>query len=144
MLCNFCADIDLDLLATKEGYKHHPSCTSLLKSARDGCNICALIWNSQWKVVGGDIDAACDLGPLKTQIIARAFDPQLGEYHTIRYGQEIRFNQDPQNGAPVDENAPSEWSSGKVAFLWSFVAIATRNGLEFSTNYRWHFTDTHR
>ena len=110
----FCSNIDLDQLATKEGYRHHPSCANLLASAKHGCESCKLIWDSQDKYNGGDLDNGYDLGPLETQIIARVVGPnkEPGRYERIRYGQEERWEHGVDNGS----------------FLWTFLAVATESG----------------
>jgi hypothetical protein len=112
MLCTFCSNIDLDQIATKEGYKHHPSCASLHASVKNGCESCKLIWDSQWKSVAGDLDDGYDIGPLEVQIIARTEVQDPGIYNRIRYGQEERFEYGVDNGS----------------FLWTFLAIATIPG----------------
>ena len=60
MLCDFCSNIDLDQLATPEGYKHHSSCADLIQAAQDGRESCQLISQSQWIYVGGDLGKGYD------------------------------------------------------------------------------------
>ena len=112
----FCSNINLDLLSTSEGYRHHPSCADLFQSSQNGCRSCRLIWGSQWSFYGGDLTQGYDLGPLDTQIIARVVWQKPGGFHSIRYGQEERW-----------EYSKTQ-SSHKVPFLWTFLAIAAKPG----------------
>ena len=121
MLCVFCSNIDLDLLSTPEGYKHHPSCADLLQSCQNGCESCRLIWKAQWSDFAGDLTHDYDLGPLDTQVVARVVNRKPGDYQRIRYGQEVRKEHySPHNGSRHD-----------VAFLWAFLVIAAKSGLCF-------------
>ena len=43
MLCKFCNDLDLDQAATDAGAPHHASFLNLLQSAKNGCDLCALV-----------------------------------------------------------------------------------------------------
>lgn len=89
-LCNFCSNIDLDQLSTAQGYKHHASCADLLQSARNGCESCKLIWDTEWADAGGNLEiGGHDLGVLDTQIIVRTHQ-KPGDYRKVRYGQEVR------------------------------------------------------
>ncbi|TVY25481.1 hypothetical protein LHYA1_G005729 [Lachnellula hyalina] len=122
MLCSFCSNIDLDQLATDQGYKHHASCAELLHSVRNGCESCKLIWDSQWTEIGGDLlDQRYDLGGLDMQIVARAVHQSPGSYEKIRYGQEIRWHDHQSRRMTPDDDRPPE-----VPYLWSFLAIAAR------------------
>jgi len=130
MLCSFCSNIDLDQLATDQGYKHHASCTELLHSVSNGCESCKLIWDSQWTELGGDLlDQRYDLGGLDMQIVARAVNQKPGSYDVIRYGQEIRFDDHQSRlktgylATPGDDRAP------EFPHLWSFLSISARPGM---------------
>lgn len=124
MLCTFCSNIDLDQLATKEGYKHHSNCGDLLHSAENGCESCRLIWDSQWRDVGGDLsNQKHDLGPLETQIIARALYQKPGTYRMIRYGQEQRYSDYHSKKISSGQDSYLEYP-----FLWSFLSVASKSG----------------
>ena len=43
MLCGLCADIDMDMVLTADGYKHHATLEDLSASAQQGCEFCAMI-----------------------------------------------------------------------------------------------------
>lgn len=139
MLCDFCSNIDLDQLIEKQGYKHHASCADLLQSARNGCELCKLIWDTQWTDIGGNLQVAGhDWGALDTQITAReVVGRKPGKYCRIRYGQEARSMQDYQLGADgsLASNPP---------YLWSFLKIwiLEAEGVGFSRAYPFaaHFT----
>ena len=118
MLCKYCSNIDLDQLATTEGYKHHASCSDLLQSAQNGCESCSLIRDAHWQFYGGDLTTSCDLGNFETQIIARVVHQRPGSYHSIRYGQEIRWN-----------HSKTETPASNSPFLWCFLSIAAEHGL---------------
>lgn len=126
MLCTFCSNIDLDQLATKEGYKHHASCADLLKSADDGCASCKLIWDAQWVQIGGDLSTSKhDLGSLETHIIAKAVNQEPGDYQMVRYGQETRFY-DYHSKVMFSGEDPSL----EYPFVWSFLSIAAKSGMQ--------------
>jgi hypothetical protein len=93
MHCDFCFNIDVDQLATKEGYQHHPSAASLYASAQRGCESCNLIWTSQYSFTDNRNDELYDLGPLATQIVARAgWGQGCGSLDYISYRQEDRMS----------------------------------------------------
>jgi len=58
MLCNFCANFDLDALVSLTGYQHHASYSDLLASATGGCVLCEAVRvehdDSQSEVLGKD------------------------------------------------------------------------------------------
>lgn len=46
MLCDLCANLDLDQASSRKGYTHHSSFKALLVSAQNGCEFCDIIVNS--------------------------------------------------------------------------------------------------
>lgn len=144
MLCHFCSNIDLDQLASEEGYKHHACCADLLQSAEDGCDSCKLIWGSQWTKYGGSFSKErLDLGPLETQIIARAVNQKPGAYYKIRYGQEKRRN-DHELKLMTGHWPPlrsENYRSPDHPFLWGFLSITSQLGRVTPLDPRHTFTD---
>ena len=128
MLCNFCSNIDLDQVATPQGYKHHSSCADLFQSVRSGCGSCKLIWDSQRTWAGGDLRCGYDQGSLDTQIIATAVNQEPGSYEYLRFGQVAR--QDAQPPRVITANPPESNSDNPLPspFLWSFVMVAACPG----------------
>jgi hypothetical protein len=127
MLCALCSNVDLDALATIEGYKNHSSCADLFPSSRQGCESWTLISNAQWIFYGGDIAAQCDIGTLGTQIISRVLYQEPGSFHSIRYGQEARW-----------EYLKAQPIGTKIPFLWCFLSIAAKEGLFVSPKLNSH------
>ncbi|KAL2071805.1 hypothetical protein VTL71DRAFT_13040 [Oculimacula yallundae] len=126
MLCTFCSSIDLDLLCTVAGYKHHASGSDLYESSRNGCPSCKLIWDQHWESVGGNLsNGHLDTGPLEKQIIVRAMHQSPGNIQTLRYGQEERM-----------EKYKAKWNmetlawekESDVPYLWTFLAVAAYPG----------------
>ncbi|KAE9380899.1 HET-domain-containing protein [Stipitochalara longipes BDJ] len=134
MLCNFCSDIDLDQLATVEGYKHHSSCADLFHSAQNGCESCQLILESQWVAAGGDLQQGYDIGSVETQIIARTMHQAPGDYEKIRFGQVARFHSHRSTLMTAYKSDENDDAPPKPPFLWSFL-IVSANPDDQSSSY---------
>jgi hypothetical protein len=88
-----------------------------------------LIVASQWAKAGGDLQQGHDIGPLGTQIIARAVNQVPGQYEKIRFGQEARCDDHRSmlmfayklNG--IEDTFPNP------PFLWSFLTVTANLGL---------------
>jgi hypothetical protein len=92
MLCEKCsAMVDLDNLMVDEGYTHHASYTSLVASARSGCELCQCIKAQQAVWAGGKLEDAYDqhMPAEDTQIRCRAFDRK----DNVRGIRRIRIDQ---------------------------------------------------
>ncbi|KAH8590957.1 heterokaryon incompatibility protein-domain-containing protein [Bisporella sp. PMI_857] len=116
MLCKFCANIDLDQVATEEGYKHHKSVKDLLESAKNGCESCGLIRSAQRIEFGGDLDYGYDRGDLDTQITCRAYETKRGDFIVMRYGQDTRYDSKFSGSRPAQDI--------ETSFLWAFLDVA--------------------
>jgi len=128
MLCKFCSNIDLDQLATVEGYKHHASCADLIQSGKDGCESCGLILASQWVEAGGDLQQGYDMGSVETQIIARTVNQVPGHYEKIRFGQVARYERHRSMLMTAYSPDAIQDSTPKSPFLWSFLMVAASSG----------------
>ncbi|PVH80499.1 HET-domain-containing protein [Cadophora sp. DSE1049] len=132
MLCEFCANIDLDELSTPEGYKHHASCGDLYRSSLSGCASCKLILESQWERVGGPLSMTdLDSGRVDTQIIVRVVKQNPGDIKRLRYGQEAM---NAEYGSQWS-NVTATWErSSEISYLWCFLVVVARPG-DRSTEY---------
>lgn len=48
MLCKICSNIDFVEAAEKEGFLWHSSCSDLVNCAKNGCELCSLVWDRRW------------------------------------------------------------------------------------------------
>lgn len=129
MLCDLCVNLDLDLLLSEEGMKHHASREDLESSARNGCPLCSIVSNGESEPVRESQDAQAKVFSVSDccQIICKASaDKETHVFYSLMFSQPNIHHSPPLNVRIFCSASEGEFCQ-QIMEIWYFNLIQMIN-----------------